>query len=125
MSLIECADCKKQISSEAKNCPACGRPRESEGTAWLWCMAVFGVFVIGMIVWIIIGPNLMMEDITRTVAADAEQQYRIAEREGDPVQKCVQAGYVAAAHLQAKNEDDYTLWKMTQRTDCRESRFLR
>lgn len=60
-----------------------------------------------------------LNDIHKKVAADATKQYEIAARQGDPIQVCVQAGIVAAAHLQANNESEYRLWKETEANDCR------
>jgi hypothetical protein len=59
-----------------------------------------------------------MADIEGKVASDAETQYGIAKRQGDPMQTCVQAGMVAAAWLQAKNETEYGRWKATEKADC-------
>lgn len=28
MSLIQCPDCSKEVSTDAKSCPHCGRPKE-------------------------------------------------------------------------------------------------
>lgn len=53
------------------------------------------------------------------VTADAEAQYGIAARQGTPVDRCVHAGLVAAAYLQAKDEGSYTRWKATQAADCK------
>ncbi len=59
-----------------------------------------------------------MGDLMASVARDAVNQYRIAQREGDPIQTCVQAGLVSAAYLQAQDEPNYVHWKDVQRTDC-------
>lgn len=62
--------------------------------------------------------NAQMDKIEDSVAADAVSQYEIAARQGDPMQKCVQAGMVAAAFLQAKDEANYGTWKATEKADC-------
>jgi hypothetical protein len=59
-----------------------------------------------------------MHSIENQVAQDAVNQYEIAAREGDPMQKCVQAGMVSAAYLQAEDESNYKLWKATEKADC-------
>lgn len=59
-----------------------------------------------------------MADISQQVAKDAEAQYEIAKRQGDPIQVCVQAGFVSAAYLQAKDEASYVRWKATEKADC-------
>ena len=64
-------------------------------------------------------PNLnSMDSIYDQVAKDAIQQYEIAERQGDKIQICVQAGLVSAAYLQAKDEANYQTWKEVERADC-------
>ncbi|WP_213664288.1 zinc ribbon domain-containing protein [Stutzerimonas stutzeri] len=48
MALIECPECKKQISDQAKVCPGCGAkaPREPKSYAWLWTILIlFAGFV--------------------------------------------------------------------------------
>lgn len=59
-----------------------------------------------------------MQSIENQVAQDAVKQYEIAARQGDPMQKCVQAGMVSAAYLQAQDESKYNLWKATEKADC-------
>jgi len=59
-----------------------------------------------------------MQGIENKVAADAVEQYRIAERQGDKMQICVQAGLAAAAFLQAKDESNYRIWKDTEKQQC-------
>lgn len=49
MALIECRECKKQISDQAAACPGCGaRPsKEPKSYAWLWTILIlFGGFVV-------------------------------------------------------------------------------
>lgn len=54
-----------------------------------------------------------------TVASGAVDQYEIAKRGGDKVDRCVRAGIVAAAYLQAKDEANYATWKQTEKADCK------
>ncbi len=65
--------------------------------------------------------NNTMDDIYAKVASDAVDQYHIAERQGDKIQICVQAGMVSAAYLQAKNESSYRNWKEIEKIDCRQA----
>ncbi len=60
----------------------------------------------------------MMANINQKVASDAVARYRIAARQGDKIQICVQAGMVAAAYLQAQDEHEYASWKGVQKADC-------
>jgi hypothetical protein len=59
-----------------------------------------------------------MADITSKVAQDAVAQYEIAKKSGDKIQLCVQAGFVTAAFLQAKDEPNYLAWKKTEADAC-------
>lgn len=59
------------------------------------------------------------EDIYQEVVNDAIEQYRIADSSGEAMDRCVQAGFVVAAHLQARDQDGYERWKAIERIDCR------
>lgn len=58
------------------------------------------------------------QQIYDTVANDAVEQYQIAARQGDKMQICVQAGFVSAAYLQAKDEANYNEWKKIEKVRC-------
>jgi len=62
-----------------------------------------------------------MQDIADKVANDAVDQYKIAARSGSSMDRCVQAGMVTAAFLQAKNETQYSSWKRVEHKDCNEA----
>lgn len=57
--------------------------------------------------------------IENKVADDTVEQYNIVKRQGDKIQICVQAGIVAAAYLQAKDEKNYSKWQSIKKSDCR------
>jgi hypothetical protein len=59
-----------------------------------------------------------MDDINEKVISDAEREYQIASSSGTNVDRCVHAGMVAAAHLQAHNQPSYQSWKMREEMDC-------
>jgi len=60
-----------------------------------------------------------LQRINDKVAADAVEQYNIAKNSGgSSIDMCVQAGVVAAAYLQAKNDIEYSRWKSRQGADC-------
>lgn len=63
--------------------------------------------------------NDQMQTIQNQVAVDAEAQYDIAKRQGDPTQCYVQAGLVAAAYLQAKDEANYNKWKAIEQEEAK------
>lgn len=52
-----------------------------------------------------------MDKISVQIAVDAEKQYEIAKRSGTASDAYVNAGLVAAAYLQAKDEPNYIKWK--------------
>jgi predicted GNAT family acetyltransferase len=56
--------------------------------------------------------------IYEKVANDAVDQYQIAKRGGSVIDICVQAGFVSAAYLQAKDEANYQKWKEIEKVDC-------
>ena len=60
-----------------------------------------------------------MKMIENQVADDAVKQYEIAKQQGDKMQICVQAGFAAAAFLQAKDQPNYNKWKAQEKSDCR------
>jgi len=65
-------------------------------------------------------PVSFVQSIRNEVAQDAVAQYRIAEA-GSAIDRCVQAGIVAAAFLQAKNESKYIYWKTTEESECKQA----
>lgn len=64
------------------------------------------------------GTRSRIEDIHKQVSDDAVKQYEIAKRGTDKMQTCVQAGFVVAAYLQAKDESNFTKWQEIERKDC-------
>jgi hypothetical protein len=62
--------------------------------------------------------NPQMNALTDKVARDFVDQYEISRTGGDKIEICVHAGMVAAAYLQAKNQDMYQNWKERERIDC-------
>jgi hypothetical protein len=78
---------------------------------------IIGIVIFLGILWFFFGGGLEhkaasdMQKIENQVAEDAVKQYEIAKRQGDKTQIYVQAGMVAAAYLQAKDEENYKKWK--------------
>ena len=75
-----------------------------------------GVVSAGFLVWMFSGG------VEKKVANDAIEQYNVARRVGDKTQVCVHAGLVAAAFLQAKDENKYREWHEIEQRDCEASR---
>jgi hypothetical protein len=80
--------------------------------------------IVGALFWYFFGGGLEqqaangMDDIYAKVANDAVDQYRITTRSGSAMDRCVHAGLVAAAFLQAKDDASYAHWKQTETADC-------
>jgi hypothetical protein len=64
------------------------------------------------------GSSNFIDDVHEKVIRDAEREYQIASSSGSDVDRCVQAGMVAAAYLQAHNQQSYQSWKMREDRDC-------
>jgi hypothetical protein len=81
--------------------------------------------ILGGAAWFYFGGGLehetarQMGEIEQKVATDSVTEYGIAKRNGNTMDACVQAGMVAAAFLQAKDEADYHKWKDTETADCK------
>lgn len=86
--------------------------------------AIWGVVVAVGVGWYFLGGGLEkqaakdLQGIHNQVAADSVKQYEIAKRNGSAMDVCVQAGFVTAAYLQAKDESNYRIWKITEDADC-------
>jgi RNA polymerase subunit RPABC4/transcription elongation factor Spt4 len=50
MALINCPDCKKQVSSEAEKCPHCGRSIAAKQSA----TGVMAAIIIGLVVGVLL-----------------------------------------------------------------------
>ncbi|MDW3024686.1 MAG: zinc ribbon domain-containing protein [Alphaproteobacteria bacterium] len=117
MSLIKCKECGKEISKSARRCPNCGG-KVSRGGRWLKrlfllvLLAAAGFFLWNKFGGMIAGPEKTQEII------NAEQEYELIAAGGESIQKCVQAGFVAEAYLQAQDEDGYNRWKEIETADC-------
>lgn len=61
------------------------------------------------------------KDVNEKVTSDVLEQYEIVKRNGNKMEVCVHAGFVAAAYLQAKNEPEYKKWKAIEKTDCKKA----
>lgn len=124
MALMMCKACNSEMSRKAPTCPKCGHPNKEAN--YLSGGQVFGgLFLAGIAIWWFAGGGFDkqvesdMAKIENQVATDAVNQYNIAKKQGDPIQICVQAGFVSAAFLQAEDEANYQLWKRTESEDCK------
>jgi len=59
--------------------------------------------------------------LAEKVAMEQERKYEIVLKSGSTVDKCMHAGAIAEAWLQAENEEHYEKWKKTQKSWCRKA----
>ena len=88
--------------------------RMEQGGAPGWFKGVLALCALGVGFW-----WMRSSSVEKQVAEDAEAQYKIVRSSGGAVDRCVQAGLVAAAWLQAKDSDRYEQWKRTEINECR------
>jgi hypothetical protein len=50
---------------------------------------------------------------------DQVQQYNWAVKAGSQTDRCVQAGFVASAYIQAKDEPNYQAWSGIRNNECK------
>jgi hypothetical protein len=112
MALKPCKGCKKEVDTTAKACPNCGRPSPTASG----CGQVVGA-VLAVVLFFVI-YSVLTSGVEKSVATDFVKQYEIAKKRGGAMDACVQAGVVAAAYLQAKDENEFKKWKAIERTDC-------
>ena len=60
-----------------------------------------------------------LDKIENQVATDAVKQYEIAKKNGSAMDAYVQAGIVAAAFLQANDEENYKKWKKIEEEEAK------
>jgi hypothetical protein len=58
------------------------------------------------------------DPLHQAVIDDVLGQYRMVERSGTATDRCVRAGLVAEAYLQAHDEPNYDHWKATRDAQC-------
>jgi hypothetical protein len=65
-------------------------------------------------------PDLfgLMPGYRNKAADEATAQYNLAKQQGDQTKVCEQAGVVAAAFLQAQDQNGYNQWKAIEAVDC-------
>jgi uncharacterized paraquat-inducible protein A len=115
--LTECKGCGGEISTSAKTCPKCGHPTRHISLVNIAILVAVLLIALYALATMEIAPH----GIESQVASDALEQYNIAAAQGDPIQKCVEAGIVAAAYLQAEDQANYEQWKDTQAVDCQKA----
>ena len=88
---------------------------------------ILSLIIMGGAGWFFFGGGLDQQaakDMSRIedqVAVDSVAQYQLAQKSGDTMQICEQAGLVSASYLQAKDEPNYLKWKEIEKTDCKKA----
>jgi hypothetical protein len=112
MTLVQCKACGNNVSRQARKCPQCGQPLPAlKGPAAV--AAIIVVPLAAVAVWF-----MLQGGINQKVANDSIDQYNIAKQQGNKIQICLSAGLVAAAFLQAKDDENYRIWMNTETSDC-------
>ena len=57
--------------------------------------------------------------VPNKVVDDQVQQYNWAVKAGSQTDRCVQAGFVASAYIQAKDEPNYQAWSGIRNNECK------
>lgn len=123
---IVCRFCGYRFDGQPAATPAKGRKRSGVKTVGCLATAVLTLLVATCTAKLVepplasspIGIDRQMQKIKNKVADDAVKQYEIAASNGTAMDRCVQAGMVAAAYLQAQDEQTYARWKATEKSDC-------
>ena len=82
-------------------------------------LVLFGISFAAINVLVNVQADRGMDRIQNQVADDFERQYQDVTVSGTAIDRCVRAGLVAEAHLQAGNQSAYAQWKRTESSDCR------
>ena len=59
------------------------------------------------------------QTIPSTVVNDQVAQYNLSVRSGSKTDRCVQAGFVASAYVQVKDEPNREEWNRIRQDDCK------
>ncbi len=78
--------------------------------------AFVSLLMLGALTWG--GYKLLARGTEKAAVSDAIEQYNLVKRSGSAVDACVHAGIVAAAMVQAKDEDGFKHWKAVEQSDC-------
>jgi hypothetical protein len=60
-------------------------------------------------------------ELNQRIIDEAIAQYQIVARAGLKQEMCLRAGVVVEAHLSAKQEEDWRIWKQIQYRDCKKA----
>ena len=78
-------------------------------------VGLFAVWIFGGFDWL---TGKQLDNIYIQTAQDLEAQYRLMGSESSDIDKCVKAGTVAAAWLNAQDQVEYQNWKRIEGAHC-------
>jgi uncharacterized paraquat-inducible protein A len=120
---INCESCGTQISQKAITCPSCGHPnKDSQNLSG--GQVIMGLAVAFCVIYYLANGGTMpftMQEIHDKVSDDTVKQYELVSKNGTAVDKCVHAGIVAAAYLQAQDAANYQQWNSIKAADCKKA----
>lgn len=67
------------------------------------------------------GTKKVEAELNQKIIDEAIAQYQIVARAELKQEMCLRAGVVVEAHLQAKQEADWRIWKQIQYRDCKKA----
>jgi hypothetical protein len=79
-------------------------------------LSLLGYWTLGLFNTPLVGSQI--PTTSNKVVADQVTQYNIAVRAGTKMDRCVQAGFVASAYSQAKDEPNSEEWTRIRHDDC-------
>ena len=79
-------------------------------------LSLLGYWTLGQFNAPIVGSQFQTS--SSRVVEDQVTQYNIAVRAGSKMDRCVQAGFVASAYAQAKDEPNSEEWTRIRHADC-------
>ncbi len=98
------------------------QPAPSKNHTWL---KIIAFLIIAPIIWFVVAApdsplvSANMQSIHDKVVTDALAQFDIVKESGSAVDKCVQAGMVKAALLQAQDAKGYASWTQLEEQLCK------
>lgn len=130
-----CRECNREVDAAAQRCPHCGAANPAPGYVRLMLGVLFVLIAVGALYswergarverWTPVDrPTVQqqmaseLDQVYDKVALDAVDQYHMVYNHGTGIDRCVHAGFAAAAFLQARDIAQYAHWRQIQTRDC-------
>ncbi len=81
-----------------------------------------GLFLVGYTTLTFLGTaaaGTRAQTVPSKVVDEQVAQYNFAVKSGTPTDRCVQAGFVASAYIQVKDEPNREEWERIRQGDCK------